>query len=229
MDCPICKDEMIVPRVYPQCGHTLCEPCMIKNDRVEKTKNRTAFTVTIFSCPICRQTTLAKWYLRPINRLILQELRKNTDYEQSYKEYKEKHDEIEKTEIPHNIDLATITKTNRNEKMESLYKELLPILFDAAAEGKPFVTISEKKKVHEIQLIADLLSTKLFEQNKIYKLVTTPNECNIEIIATNRNYKSEYINPELRFRRSSLPPSLPPSLSSLPSIHTTLGNIFGHG
>jgi hypothetical protein len=193
---------------------------MIKNDCAEKNKNRTAFTITLFSCPICRQTTLAKWYLRPINRLVLQELRKDDDYEHAYNEYKTKHGAIEKTEIPNNIDLATIAKNNRNDKMEILYKELLPILFEAAAEGKPFITISDKKKVREIQLIADLLAKKLFEQNKIYKLVATPNECAIEIISTNRSYKSEYINPELR-RRTPLPP--------LPSLHTTLGNIFGHG
>ena len=33
--CPICKEKMMLPRLYPQCGHTMCEPCMIKNDMVE--------------------------------------------------------------------------------------------------------------------------------------------------------------------------------------------------
>ena len=146
MNCPICRDTMICPRMYPQCGHTLCEPCMIKNDCVEKDKCSSAFEVPIFSCPICRQTTLLSWFLRPINLLILQELRKNQEYEEKYNKYKKEQNDIRKSDIPVDMDLATITKKNRNEKMEAIYKEILPILFNAAVKGKPFITISQKKK-----------------------------------------------------------------------------------
>lgn len=198
MHCPICKDTMLCPRIYPQCGHTLCEPCMIKNDRAEKDKCRSVFDIPIFSCPICRQTTVLGWYLRPTNLLILQKLRKNKEYEDAYNKYKTERGAIIKSDIPPDIDLASLAKNNRNEKMQIIYKELLPILFTAAANGKPFISISEKKKVHDIQLIADLLAKKLFEQNKIYKLTITSNICDIEIIQSNRSYKSEYINPSIR-------------------------------
>ena len=225
MHCPICKDTMLYPRIYPQCGHTLCEPCMIKNDCAEKDKCRSAFDVPIFSCPICRQTTLLAWYLRPINLLILQELRKSQEYEEKYNKYKKEQNDMQQSDIPVDIDLATLTKKNRNEKMESIYKELLPILFNAAAKGKPFISISEKKKVHDIQLIADLLAKKLFEQNKIYKLTITSNICDIEIISSNRNYKSEYINPNLRaISRSLRHMSTLTRTPILDSISNILGN-----
>jgi len=195
MKCPICKDIMIFPRLYPQCGHTLCEPCMIKHDTAEKDKTRSTFNSHIYSCPICRQTTLLGWFHRPINRLILQELRQSKEYEQAYTQYKKNRGNIPKANIPEDVDLSQITKTVRREKTEILYKEILILLFDAATKGKPFITISDKTTVHDIQLVADLLSTKLFDKNKIYKLVTTPNECDIEIIQSNRSYKSEYVNP----------------------------------
>jgi len=171
---------------------------MIKNDSAEKDKTRSAFNTHIFSCPICRQTTLLGWYYRPINRLILKELRQTPEYEQAYERYKKQRGDIPKTDIPENVDLAAITNASRNEKVETLYKEILTLLFTAASEGKPFIVISDKKKVYDIQLVADLLSKKLFEKNKIYKLVTTPTTCDIELIPSNRSYKSEYINPLVR-------------------------------
>jgi len=198
---------------------------MIKNDCAEKDKCRSAFDVPIFSCPICRQTTLLAWYLRPINLLILQELRKSQEYEEKYNKYKKEQNDMQQSDIPVDIDLATLTKKNRNEKMESIYKELLPILFNAAAKGKPFISISEKKKVHDIKLIADLLAKKLFEQNKIYKLTITSNICDIEIISSNRNYKSEYINPNLRaISRSLRHMSTLTRTPILDSISNILGN-----
>lgn len=222
MNCPICKDSMLYPRIYPQCGHTICEPCMMKNDNAEKDKITSAFTVPIFSCPICRQTSLLGWYQRPINRLILTELRKDDAYEQLYKDYKEKRGDFSETEIPEDVDLATIAKRNRKEKTENLYKELLPILFTAAADGKPFITIYDKKKIHDIQLTADLLSKKLFDKNKIYKLLITRNECEIEIIPSNRNYKSEYVN--LHVRRLGV--NLRHSRSLGSELVSSLGNIL---
>jgi len=234
MNCPICKDIMIFPRLYPQCGHTLCEPCMIKHDTVEREKTRSVFDAHIYSCPICRQTTLLSWSHRPINRLILQELRNNDAYEEAYNKYKENRNDITSISIPNDIDLAIISKKIRLEKTEILYKEILILLFEAASNGKPYITISTKSKVHDIQLVADLLSTKLFKNNKIYKLTTTPNICDIEIIPSNRTYKSEYINPEIQTttRRSRSIRNLssisePSSISSI--VRTGFNNILGDG
>ena len=93
--------------------------------------------------------------------------------------------------------------------MKNYTNEILPLLFDAASQGKPFITIIKKDKVHDIQMIADLLSKKLFDKNKIYRLVSTGRECDIEIIPSSRTYKTEYVNPLL----TMITPRLLPSLS----------------
>lgn len=234
MKCPICKDVMIFPRLYPQCGHTLCEPCMIKHDKAEKEKTRSAFHSHIYSCPICRQKTLLGWFHRPINRLVLQELRNNAEYEEAYLKYKETRDDIPKLSIPEDVNLSLIAKNARLQKLDIIYKEILILLFEAANNGKPFITISDKNTVYDIQLVADLLSAKLFDNNKIYKLTATPNVCDIEIIPSNRTYKSEYINPEISSstRRSRIRRNLPPletrnSLSSI--LRTDFNDILGDG
>lgn len=235
MKCPICKDIMIFPRLYPQCGHTLCEPCMIKNDKAEKEKTQSAFHSHVYSCPICRQTTLLGWFHRPINRLILQELRNDEAYEEAYMKYKENRVDAPKLIVPEDIDLALIAKNARIYKRDMLYKEILILLFEAASDGKPFITISNKQKVYDIQLVADLLSSKLFDNNKIYKLTITPNICNIEIVHSNRSYKLEYINPEIRlptrYSRSvrNLPPLSDSSASISSILHTGFNDILGNG
>jgi len=180
---------------------------MIKNDMVEKERLESVFVTPNFSCPICRQKTLISWYLRPINRLALEELRKDALYEEAYNKYMDTRN-VPILDIPEKINLASIAIKSRQEKAETLYKEILPILFDAATSGKSFITITSTR-VKEIQLVADLLAKKLFTNNKIYKLVSTPRECDIEIVPSTRTYKSEYVNPILSGPPLRLLPLLP--------------------
>ena len=59
----------------------------------------------------------------------------------------------------------------------------------------------------------------------IYKLTITSNKCDIEIISSNRNYKSEYINPNLRaISRSLRHMSTLTRTPILDSISNILGN-----
>ena len=206
--CPVCKELMMIPRLFTQCGHSICEPCMVKSDCIEKEKLGSAFLVPSFACPVCRQKTIIPWHNRPINRLALENLRENEEYEQAYEKYKKDQDFID-PKIPFDIDLPTLTIKNRKLKTQKLYDEILPLLFDAASEGKPFITILKKDTVHDIQMIADLLAKKLFTNNKIYRLISTGRECDIELIPSSRSYKTEYVNPLL----TMITPRLLPSLS----------------
>jgi hypothetical protein len=206
--CPVCKERMMIPRLFTQCGHSICEPCMVKSDCVEREKLESTFIVPSFSCPVCRQKTIIPWYNRPINRLALENLRENEEYEKAYEKYV-KDKQFVNPEIPSNINLSTLTIRNRKLKTQKLYNEILPLLFDAASQGKPFITIIKKEMVHDIQMTADLLAKKLFDNNKIYRLVSTGRECDIEIIPSSRSYKTEYVNPLL----TMITPRLLPSLS----------------
>lgn len=204
--CPICKDKMLVPRIY-SCGHTICEPCMIQTDLVNEENNDRIFTTTIYKCPLCRDETYLGLEHRPINRALLEQLRQNPDYEESYNQYianKENNSE----EYSQDIDLGELALERRNNKTNIIYKEILPILYKAAKNGQPFVTITHNNK--NIQLVADLLASKFFHKNKIYKLISTPRECTIEIIPSKKSYKNEFINPQYANSRDSEIPEPPP-------------------
>ena len=85
--CPICKDIMLQPLLY-QCGHTICEPCMIKNDQLNIQNNNSVFNAVVYKCPLCRDKTHLSWQHRPVNRIVLDILRKNADYNNAYNNYK---------------------------------------------------------------------------------------------------------------------------------------------
>jgi len=234
--CPICKDIMIFPRIYA-CGHTICEPCMIKTDKLCDENNNLVFTATIYKCPLCRSQTYLDIQYRPINRILLDQLRKDPEYEQKYNEYiKNKKDNIE--EFSEKIDLGKLTYQKREDKSSVIYNEILPILYKAARKGQPFVTITHNNK--NIQLVSDLLANKLFINNNIYKLLSTPRECTIDIIPSKKSYKNEFINAEYTEISSSMeiiststsfeipppPPPLPPPRNLPPLSITRSANDF---
>ena len=76
--CPICNDLFVYPRSY-SCGHTLCEICMIKMDKIDK-ENSDTTTISNHSCPLCRKTTIKTWFQRPINITIQSICSKHVDY-----------------------------------------------------------------------------------------------------------------------------------------------------
>ena len=68
--CPICIETPLYPRLY-ECGHTVCEICMQNHDHAETDRNYCVFEATNFTCPICRKSSITPWYLRPLNRALL--------------------------------------------------------------------------------------------------------------------------------------------------------------
>ena len=241
--CPICKDIMLFPRIYT-CGHTICEPCMIKTDELSDENNNSVFAATTYKCPLCRSQTYLNIESRPINRALLEQLRKDPEYEQKYNEYvKNKKDKIE--EFSEKIDLAKLAYQKRKDKTSIIYNEILPILYEAAQKGQPFVTITHNNK--NIQLVSDLLAKKLFINNNIYKLLSTPRECTIDIIPSKKSYKNEFVNVDytnieitstplpslipLQISASippppSIPPPLPPPRNLPPLSITSSNNDF---
>ena len=192
-NCPICKDTMMVPRIY-ECGHSICEPCMIKCDKSDQKKNLSIYSVPEYSCPLCRHKTIVEWYERPINRILLSILRNDENYNKKYEKYMKDHKELEEVdEIPEKINLSFLVNENKKRITLELYKKIVPILFDAASDGKSYISFSSTIS-KKIQIVSDILSEKLFKNYNIYKMVSTSRECIIEIIPTDLSYKNEFIN-----------------------------------
>ena len=200
--CPICRDFLIQPRIY-ECGHTICEPCMIKSDRAAKDENQSTFTIPKYKCPLCRKETLLAWHLRPVNHNLLEIFSRNSDYSQAMDKYrKEKEDEIEEDDIdfPDEMNLASVVNRKRKEKCEYLYQKIRPVLFAAALEGKPYITITTDTA--DIQCVADMLAKKIFNNHCIWKMQSNARECQIDFIPSTRSFQAEYVNRRYRQQNS---------------------------
>jgi hypothetical protein len=188
--CPICKDLLMIPRLY-SCGHNVCEECMILADKA--TEDDGTHVAPIYRCPICRDETLQKWYARPINTDLIDVLCKLSP------EYQTKHSEHEKRNIadvpcsliPKNVNLGYLSTHIREFRTESLYRQIVPILYRAALEGKAYITITSSQA---IGTVADLLAKRLIERNGIYRFISGHRECQIELVPSDRSYRCDFEN-----------------------------------
>ena len=187
--CAICKKIYIRPRMFPVCGHSLCEPCMKSWD--EQTEPVNAYTAIAYKCPICRTETLAPWMRRPINRALDETCRR-------YEEYSKREEECPATE-PSNmktgrdVNLAQMAATERERIAENLYEEIFPLLYKAAVDGSDFISITSPEKVHAIYRVGDILTDRLFK-HKIYRVVVAPDEVTIYILKRPITNRNEFLN-----------------------------------
>ena len=94
--------------------------------------------------------------------------------------------------VPPNLNFAFLCKTMRNFKCDQIYDQIVPLLYKAALEGKPYITIDAT--VVDIHPIADILAKKLIKNHGINKLTIGPKECQIEFIPSERMFRYEYTN-----------------------------------
>lgn len=197
-NCTICSSPMICPRIYEKCGHTFCEECMMKSDELDNNNNKFIFESTKYRCPLCRSTTLKPWYKRPFNHILITLLEKNTLY--SYYEKKRiAQRKIDMKEID-NIDIEKVSTVNfsklsydyRDNKADELYEFIVPVIYNAVREGKPYIIITDRAR--EIKTVADIVSNKLIKNNNIYRTVSTNEEFTVEIIPVKSNMRYDYVN-----------------------------------
>jgi len=190
ISCPVCKEITINPRLYP-CGHNVCEECMIASDKA--TQEDLVNSVPIYKCPLCRQETMTQWYDRPVNNALIDIFCKLSD---AYKRKNDQHSRKRQTDlpqfIPKNINLAFLSSKMRQHKADVLYKQLLPILYTAALNGKSYITIACTSS--DIYIVADLIAKRLIDENGIYRFVAGQRECQIELVPSDRSYRYEYTN-----------------------------------
>jgi len=184
LQCPVCKDVYVRPRMYP-CGHSCCEPCMIKMDQLKE--ETTIYHTPLYMCPCCRAESIYRWNTRPINHALssICNLHSSHTPELSSTE--------EETSIPTDVNLRTLAVETRNHIALDLYEKLLPILFKAAGEGRRYVVITDSMVVRKVELVCDLLSHMLFTQHDVYKVLCTRNECQI-IFSNDYTVLREYTN-----------------------------------
>ena len=168
--------------MWSYCMRSLYEK---NNDQAETDRTYDVFQLTNFSCPICRHTSITPWYLRPINRSLLDILLKNDKYVEKYDEYTKKRVDISPTNIhiPDNLDLSFMSRQRRHEKANMLCKKIIPLLFEAATFGKTHITIN--RDAEDIKIVGEILAEKLFNHN-IHKMTTSSRECTIEIVPSEK-------------------------------------------
>ena len=209
LQCPVCKDIMVEPRMYTDCGHTVCTSCMKKMDRLRA--ENSVFHTPLYRCPCCRTETIYRWYARPINRAIMSICEKHEKYASRVEEVRsEEKNEEKEPSIPDNIDLRALATESREQIALDLYDKLLPIMYEAAAEGRRHVVITKKKTIRKIELVCDLLSTMFFETNNIFKILCTRSECQIIFSDDAFTVLREYTNNDVTEEEiEETPPPLP--------------------
>ena len=220
--CPICRSIYVRPRIYPECGHSLCENCHVQTD--QHTDVPDAYTAIVYKCPICRSETLTPWARRPLNRTL-----DNICASSFADEYKERADELgdapapEKIVDKQDVDLAKLAIAERDRVATALYEEIFPLLHKAARDGGDFISITSKAKVRAIYRVADQLTTMLF-RHKIYRMVCTPEEVTIHILKRGEHSRNEFLNMNYEAPMvTSL--STETTIESLSNISTTIQNL----
>ena len=99
-----------------------------------------------------------------------------------------------------NIDIEKVSTINfsklsyeyRDNKATELYEYIVPLVYNAVREGKPYIIITDRAR--EIKTVADIVSNKLIENNNIYRTVFTNDEFTVEIIPVKSNMRYDYVN-----------------------------------
>lgn len=189
--CPICKDICIFPRIYENCGHTVCEKCMKNMDKTEKEKITSPFIVPIFKCPICRTESLYPWHKRQKNHKLISLLESSEKYKEIVKKYKQEYSKTEKQTVDKNINFSFLTEKIQKKKAKELYNYILPIIYQEILKGISKIIIKYKNK--ELIKFSDKISELLFA-NGIYKVTARTNEFIVDVLPSNGNYINEYKN-----------------------------------
>jgi hypothetical protein len=201
--CPVCTNLYIKPTMF-ECGHTLCITCHYKLDASSTTPT---FTVPSFKCPMCRFETTIPWRERPTNTA-LDSICKST-YPKEYGRIVEletkcaqlsnrlKRDVLKLPGLDESLRSVNLSETvnQAQEKLsEKVYCKLMPIFMRAANQGKSYISITQKKLVSDIEVCIQPLTKKLFDNNNVYKITCTPEECTVFFSKCSMNWGREFCN-----------------------------------
>lgn len=193
-NCPVCTHIVTFPRIY-DCGHSLCEDCMVQIDNEANKISETSNKAPIYKCPICRKNTHKSWFNRPRNLFLMGILENNSEYKQRVKEKIYQNNPLDN--IPIDVNLSLLCKRSRELKFNELYNYIVTLLTQASLDGKDNILITEKTS--ELHNFSSKIANKLFEEHGIYKVISNINIFKIFIIEDqnielNGGRFAEYIN-----------------------------------
>ena len=233
--CPICTSLYVKPAVF-ECGHTMCLSCHCKLD---KSSVSPTFETPTFKCPLCRYPTTIPWNERPSN-IALDKICKLM-YPEEYTEIENieskcadlssrlKKHVVKKVGISDeliNLNLSETASKSQCQLAERVYEKLLPIFSRAASQGKSYMSVTEATLVSEIEICIQPLSKKLFENNNVYKLTCTPEECTVYFSKCSMLWGREFCNHNHAGSFDSTPPQSPPPPPSRRIMNNSINRIL---
>lgn len=190
LQCPVCYELCIYPRIYPDCGHTVCSPCMAEMDN--HVEPSSTFNMIIFKCPICRTPSFSHWNTRPINHHITSMIEAHPSYiDTANKKNMSKYTTI-RFDSHTDTNLGLIASNAHANQTIRLYESILPHLVKAARLGQLRVEITDN--VPSIQRCVRSLSTLLFKRNNIYRITCSRHECVVYLLPVLERYTNTFTN-----------------------------------
>lgn len=194
MECPICSDLQVRPRIYPACGHSICELCHIKSDMsmCEDSYGRQAFSGG--RCPSCRTPCIGPWHSRPLNHSLIQCILES-DMRPKYEQVEEKLQQDIKEMLAERLlpgasddaafecepetNIAEICRAARDKRVKQLLREIQHVVYDAACEGQPSLVVTVNSR--ELFLHARHIAPRLIRWGA-FSVECTPHEFVINIL-----------------------------------------------
>ncbi len=211
LSCQVCMRLLYRPRMFDNCGHTFCEICQLKHDHSLLEQTACATDYPAFSCPVCRATSLRRWFDRPINVMIDQMVKEHPGYAERKEEVETEFDEWlgskeadqfgvlrrvdDQTSFRDmvNVDLARVASRARASKAQELYELMLPVLCDSAAAGTCRVTFTAHAR--EMNCVSETLARLLYRHG-IHSLQSNARETTVFLTHDTPEWRAEYTNPQ---------------------------------
>lgn len=185
VSCAVCKEPLVLPRMFPQCGHSLCTTCHLELDR----RSVTLHGGVDVRCPLCRKRTSTPTAMRPVNHdldALLEQLG-GDPYKSAREIARAKLEATCKASAEKSflgLDLREICRNRRRKIALAVYERVLTMVGFAAERGMPLVVINDEALVNDCLKVLDVLKDRLFEENRCHKVeyCNISREITIEIL-----------------------------------------------
>ena len=202
--CPVCFNLFLKPTLF-ECGHSFCLTC---HYNLDKNTPSSTFSLPIYKCPLCRSASSVGWNDRPLNislnkvcsKMYPEEtnILKNLDAKcaalKKMLESKKTEPETIVYEDYTSINLSQTSSEAQRALSQKVYTKLMPAFLKAAKDGKSHLQISDRDLVSEIEICIIPLTKLLFENNNVYQISCTPEDCTVMFSKCSLQWGREFHN-----------------------------------